>query len=112
MRAVLVTGGTSGIGAAACSALADSGFRVFAASRTKPEQSLGRNIDWIEMDVCNDASVEAGVAGVVETAGGLDALVSCAGFGIFGSIEEVSIEASNRQFETNVNGTLRLLRSA
>ena len=41
----------------------------------------------------------------------LDALVCNAGIGIFGSVEEVPIEAAREQFETNVFGTLRVLRA-
>jgi NAD(P)-dependent dehydrogenase (short-subunit alcohol dehydrogenase family) len=64
------------------------------------------------MDVCDDDSVSAGIDRVVAISGSLYGLVNCAGFGIFGSIEDVSIEASERQFDTNVSGTLRVIRSA
>ena len=110
MGSVLITGGTSGIGLAACRALAANGYRVYAASRNKPTDSLGANIDWIAMDVCSDESVDKAVTEVLAACGSLDALVCNAGFGIFGSIEEVSMAAYQRQLDTNLGGMLRVLK--
>jgi NAD(P)-dependent dehydrogenase (short-subunit alcohol dehydrogenase family) len=64
------------------------------------------------MDVCDDASVETGVRQVRDSAGSIDALVCCAGFGIFGSVEDVDLEAARRQLDTNFFGVLRVLRAA
>jgi NAD(P)-dependent dehydrogenase (short-subunit alcohol dehydrogenase family) len=63
------------------------------------------------MDVRDEASVGAGVARVLEAAGRIDAVVCSAGFGIFGSVEDVSIEAAQRQLDTNFFGVLRVLRA-
>jgi NAD(P)-dependent dehydrogenase (short-subunit alcohol dehydrogenase family) len=110
---VLVTGASSGIGAAAARLLRERGFEVFGTSR-RPEQ-LGDgvpDIRWVSMDVCDDESVRRGFAEVLGAVRRLDALVCNAGFGIFGSVEEVSIAAAREQFETNFFGTLRTLRAA
>ena len=64
------------------------------------------------MDVRDDASVRDGVKRAIDRSGGLDALVCNAGFGIFGSIEEVPLAAAREQFETNWFGALRVLREA
>lgn len=110
---VLITGASSGIGAAAARLLSERGFEVFGTSR-QPE-ALGTDrpaIHWIPMDVCRDDSVKKGVDAVLSaTKGGLDGLVCNAGMGIFGSVEEVSIEAAKEQFETNFFGVLRTLRA-
>lgn len=108
---VLVTGASSGIGAAAASALASRGFRVFGTHRRTKPDSAGAGVEWIEMDVCDETSVGAGVAQVIESAGRIDSVVCCAGFGIFGSIEEVSIEDAQHQLDTNFFGILRVLRA-
>ena len=63
------------------------------------------------MDVGDEASVHKAVAEVLARVPQLDALVCNAGFGIFGSVEEVSEEAAQRQFDTNVFGVLRTLRA-
>jgi NAD(P)-dependent dehydrogenase (short-subunit alcohol dehydrogenase family) len=110
-RSVLVTGASSGIGAAVAARLAARGFAVFGTSRkARPDGPSG--LSWLVMDVDDEASVQQGVSRVLDAAGRLDALVCNAGFGIFGSVEEVSIERARHQLETNFFGTLRTLRAA
>lgn len=104
-KVVLITGASSGIGAAAAVRLAKQGFRVFGTSR-RPRPTRD-DIEWIEMDVRDDDSVRGGVEAVIEREGRIDALVCNAGYGVFGSIEEVTLEAAKAQFETNLFGVLR-----
>ena len=108
----LITGASSGIGAATADRLVEHGFRVFGTSRRPDAAAKARpRIHWIAMDVCDEESVRKGVEQVLASCPRLDALVCNAGFGIFGSVEEVSIDAAKQQFETNVFGTLRTLRA-
>ncbi len=109
-RSVLITGASSGIGAAAAQLLARSGFAVFGTSRRPRESHDG--VRWIQMDVCDEGSVEKGVREMLAASGRIDGLVCNAGMGFFGSVEEVSIESARAQFETNYFGTLRTLRAA
>jgi NAD(P)-dependent dehydrogenase (short-subunit alcohol dehydrogenase family) len=110
-RTVLVTGASSGIGLATSNHLAALGDRVFGTSRSKREQAADDPIQWIVMDVCDDASVTSGVEAVIAAAGRIDAVVCNAGFGIFGSVEDVTIEDARAQLETNFFGVLRVLRA-
>jgi hypothetical protein len=48
----------------------------------------------------------------VAKAGGLDAVVCGAGYGVFGAVEDLPIEKARAQLETNVIGTLTVLRAA
>lgn len=108
-RTVLITGASSGIGAEAASRLAARGFRVFGTSR-RPTADANPEIEWVALDVGDEASVAGALAEVASRADNLDAVVCCAGFGIFGSVEEVEIDAAQRQFDTNFFGVLRVLR--
>lgn len=107
---VLVTGASSGIGAASAGLLASEGWRVFGTSR-RPPTAAQSGVEWIEMDVRDEDSVRAGVALASKRAGRLDALVCSAGFGVFGSIEEVPLETARQQFDTNVFGVLSCVRA-
>jgi NAD(P)-dependent dehydrogenase (short-subunit alcohol dehydrogenase family) len=111
---VLITGASSGIGAAAASLLARRGFEVFGTSRRPdslpPEAPKG--IHWLAMDVRSEASVQRGVEAVLGHGAGLHAVVCSAGCGSFGSVEELPVESALAQFETNFFGVLRTLRAA
>jgi len=112
-RSVLITGASSGIGAATARKLAATGFRVFGTTRHPTRLPADAPaIEWIGMDVRDPRTVQAGVDAVLASAQRLDALVCNAGFGIFGSVEEVPLERARAQFETNVFGTLATLRAA
>jgi NAD(P)-dependent dehydrogenase (short-subunit alcohol dehydrogenase family) len=107
MKRVLITGGTSGIGAASARLLAERGFSVVATSRRSPALPPPAGVAWRAMDVRDENSVRTCVA----AAGALDAVVCNAGMGIFGSIEEVSLERAREQFDTNVMGVITVLRA-
>ena len=109
-HAALVTGASSGIGAASAELLAREGWRVFGTSR-RPPRVAQPGVEWIEMDVRDEDSVRAAVALASRRAGQLDALVCSAGFGVFGSIEEVPLATAREQFETNVFGVLTCVRA-
>ena len=63
----------------------------------------------LQLDVSSDASVRATIAEVVGRAGPIDVLVNNAGFGLFGAIEETSLEEARGQFETTFWGAVRLI---
>lgn len=109
-RTMLVTGASSGIGEAVAKHFATRGDRVFGTSR-RQRSDKGDGIEWLALDVCDDASVDAANAELMKRTDTIDAAVLCAGFGIFGSVEDVTIDAARAQLETNYFGVLRCLRA-
>ena len=109
---VLITGASSGIGAEAAMYLASRGLKVYGTSRSERSPSPDANgIHWLALDVNEEASIAAAVQKMSAAESGIDAVVCNAGMGIFGSVEETSIEAAREQFETNYFGVLRMLRA-
>jgi NAD(P)-dependent dehydrogenase (short-subunit alcohol dehydrogenase family) len=76
---VVVTGAAGGVGLAVCAWLAERGARVFALDRRPPEPGSSVPLEFVEVDVLSEASVDAAVARVVEGAGRIDGLVAAAG---------------------------------
>ena len=104
-RAVaLVTGASSGIGAASATQLVRDGYLVFGGSRRAQAPA---NVEALQLDVASDASVQAAVATIVARTGRLDVLVNNAGQLIAGAIEESTLEQARSQFETNFFGVAR-----
>jgi short-subunit dehydrogenase len=60
------------------------------------------------MDVTDDASMLAGIDAIIKAEGRIDVLINNAGFGSYGSIEEVSITDAKYQLDVNVFGAARL----
>ena len=106
---VLITGASAGIGLACAELLHQHGWKVFGASRRGTSPGA-----WspLTMDVDRDASVEAGVRSIAEGEGGLGALVTCAGWGLAGAVEDTPIDQAKEQFETNFWGTVRAVQAA
>ena len=113
---VLVTGGTDGLGRAAGVLLAERGYRVFAGGRNADRRraldqfALERNLslETLELDVCDDASVNSCVSEVERRSGPVDVLVNNAGIAIGAAMEEISLADLRKQYETNVFGLLRV----
>jgi len=109
-RAVLVTGCSSGIGAATAERLARKGWTVYATAR-RPEtlESLAAaGCRTLQLDVTHEASMSAAVATVERECGAVGVLVNNAGYGQDGAVEEVPLDLVRRQFETNVFGLMRM----
>ena len=119
-RTVLITGGTDGLGKAAALLLAERGYHVFAAGRSPEKraelEAAAREkrlpLEAVELDVCDDRSVQAAVGHVLAKAGAIDVLINNAGVGYMGSLEDLQIEDWRRQFETNIFGVLRVTQAA
>lgn len=107
-KVVLITGGSSGIGACAAKALGALGCRVYEMSR-KPSEVPG--ICHISGDVTRMESVTAAVEQVLSAEGRIDILINNAGFGISGAVEFTDPEAARKQFDVNFFGMVNMCRA-
>ncbi|WP_347107686.1 oxidoreductase [Paenarthrobacter sp. S56] len=109
-RTALVTGASTGIGFAAAMALRDAGFTVYAGARRveKMEPLKAHGINVLSLDVTNDSSMVHAVGTVEAAHGRVGVLVNNAGYGSYGSMEEVPLSEGRRQFEVNVLGLARM----
>lgn len=109
-KAILVTGASSGIGAAIAARLAKDGHRVIGTCR-KPDATTPAGVKMLPLDVTSDASVQACVAAFLQEAGGIDVLINNAGYLQSGAIEEVTLDQARAQFETNYFGLVRMVQA-
>jgi short-subunit dehydrogenase len=109
-RVALVTGASSGIGEAAVARLLAQGFIVYAGARRVDRMSgiEQRGAHTLALDVTDDANMTTVVEQILAERNRIDVLVNNAGYGSYGSIEEVPLEEARRQFEVNVFGLARL----
>ena len=114
MKTVLITGASAGIGKATAERLLEDGYTVYVAARRiermRDLEALGATA--IEMDITNEDQVVAAVERIKAEQGGIDILVNNAGFGMYGAMEDTTIEDARYQFEVNLFGLARLTQLA
>ena len=110
---ILVTGCSSGIGRATAVALAARGHRVFASARNRNDLAeLERgDLTALALDVTDPGTIAAAVENVLSRSGRIDVLVNNAGYGQYGSVEEVTLEEWRAQFDVNLFGTLAVTQA-
>jgi NAD(P)-dependent dehydrogenase (short-subunit alcohol dehydrogenase family) len=120
-KSALVTGGARRIGREIALTLARAGADVavtyrnskMEARQTAEEiESLGRRATAVECDVRSEASVRAALKSVLGEFGRLDVLVNNAAVFESASLEQISVEAWDRTFETNARGPFLVAREA
>jgi NAD(P)-dependent dehydrogenase (short-subunit alcohol dehydrogenase family) len=122
-KVAVVTGSSTGIGFETCLLFARSGIRTYATMRDLTKADLIKNIAQkekiplkvIQMDVDKDDSVAEAFKQISKDDDygreiRVDILVNNAGFGLFGALEDQSIEDIKKQFETNLFGAVRTIQ--
>ena len=111
-KVALVTGASSGIGAATAGKLAGLGYTVYGAARRVDRMSQLRaaGVHVLAMDVTDAESAQAGVKQLLAETGRIDVLVNNAGYGSYGAIEDVPTAEATAQFDVNVFGAARLIQ--
>jgi NAD(P)-dependent dehydrogenase (short-subunit alcohol dehydrogenase family) len=119
-KVVLITGASSGIGAALAREFGRQGADLVLAARRLDRleavraglESGGRRAIVVTCDVTRDGDPDRAVAEGLERLGRIDVVVANAGFSVAGTLETLTLEDYRRQFETNVFGVLRTARAA
>lgn len=118
-KVLLVTGASKGIGLEIVLAGLDGGYTVVGTSRNaqKLEEAVAaarpdRRDQFMAVSMAFDEnSIQTTVADIIERFGRLDVLVNNAGYGIFGALEEFSLEEVKRNFDVNVFGLLAVMQA-
>lgn len=114
----LVTGSSTGIGFETSLLLARNGFYTYATMRDTRKsdniEKIAKNenlpLKVLSMDVDNDDSVKNAIYKILDEKKKIDILVNNAGYGLFGALEEISIDEAKKQFETNLFGAMRTIK--
>ncbi|MCW3099953.1 MAG: oxidoreductase [Chthonomonadaceae bacterium] len=123
-KVIVISGASSGFGALSARALADAGHTVYAGMR----DAAGRNapavqdaqkyasdhsvtLRTIEMDVSNQASVDAAIQQITTEAGQIDVVIHNAGHMVLGPVEAFTVEQLAEMYDTNVLSTQRINRA-
>ncbi|MEE2605851.1 MAG: SDR family oxidoreductase [Thermoproteota archaeon] len=116
-KVALVTGCSSGIGLETALALSRDGFYTFATMRDltkteKIEEAIKKenlNVEILELDVDNEESASTAIEAILGKKQRIDVLVNNAGYGMWGTVEDLSVDEFKEQFETNFFSIIRLI---
>lgn len=105
-KVILITGASSGMGKESAKALIQKGHSVYTVARRIEQmqdlKALGGHP--IQMDVTKENDIQHVVDTIIQKEGKIDVLWNNAGYGLYGSIEDVSLDQARNQFEVNVIG--------
>ncbi|WP_276835034.1 oxidoreductase [Chryseobacterium cucumeris] len=105
-KVILITGASSGMGKESAKALIQQGHIVYTAARRIENMQdlklLGGHP--IQMDITKESDIELVVNTIIAEQGKIDVLWNNAGFGLYGSVEDVPLDEARKQMEVNVFG--------
>lgn len=118
-KVAVVTGSSSGIGYETSLLLARNQFKTYATMRNMSKSDRLKEIaskekiplNISQLDVNSDSSVNYAMDNIVKENDRIDVLVNNAGYDLFGSLEESTLEEITQQFETNVFGVMRTTKA-
>ena len=109
-----VTGASKGLGLALVQQLLAQGYAVAATSRNKEElkKAVGDKDNFIPLgvDLNSEASIQKAIDETVNEFGQIDVVVNNAGYGLSGSLEELTDAEARKNFDVNVFGLLNVIR--
>ena len=105
-KVILITGASSGMGKETARKLIKEGHTVYTVARRidqmKDLEEIGGHP--IKMDVTIDDDIENVVGTIINKEGKIDVLWNNAGYGLYGSVEDVPLDEARKEFEVNVFG--------
>lgn len=114
MKTIMITGSSSGIGKAAAKYFAKKGWNVIASMRSperETELSLLENVLVTKLDVEQQETIQEAIKVGLDRFGTIDVLLNNAGYGAMGIFEAASDEQIRKQFEVNVFGLMRVIKT-
>lgn len=114
MKTILITGASSGIGAATARHFQANGWNVVATMRNPAGSTDLRaleNVHLTQLDVTDAGSIATAVRDGIERFGQIDVLLNNAGYGAYGALEAFSMDRIRRQFDTNVLGLMEVTKA-
>jgi len=107
--AVLITGGSSGLGAAVADAVIKAGGQPYVIDRQPPREG----IPWVECDLADTRAAEAATREVIARAGGsIDGVVTAAGMDVPGALADIPGETWDRIVTIDLLATAAVIRAA
>jgi len=112
-KVVLITGTALGIGKSTAEYLIDKGHIVYGGDILIQENLYLNDIGGtaLEMDVTNQEHIDNAVTQIISEHGRIDVLVNNAGLGVYGAIEDVSMEDIYYQYDVNLFGLARVTKA-
>jgi NAD(P)-dependent dehydrogenase (short-subunit alcohol dehydrogenase family) len=113
-KTVFITGTSSGIGRETVKLFSENGWQVAATLRNIGEETeLNKlvNVKLFAMDVNNETQVQAAIQNAIAEFGRIDVLINNAGYTTLGVFEAATMEQMQNQFNTNVFGIFRTIKS-
>ena len=106
MKSVLITGCSSGIGLCIAKGLKEKGYRVFASARSRDDVKNLKNLGFesLLLDLSSSESINAAVFKLYEMTDNIYALINNGAYGQAGALEDISRDALDIQFQSNVFG--------
>ncbi|MVT08825.1 oxidoreductase [Chitinophaga tropicalis] len=111
-KVILITGASSGMGKESAKKLILEGHTVYTVSRRIDQMQDLKEMGGfpMQMDVTDEADIQDVLDIIIKKEGKIDVLWNNAGFGLYGSIEDVPLDAARNQFEVNVFGMASLIQ--
>ena len=109
-KVILITGTSSGMGLEAVKELSADGHTVYGTVRKQDDFAIVEKAGGkpLIMEMTDYSSLEAGVDKIIKEQGNIDVLYNNAGYGLYGPVEDISIEDAKHQFDVNLFGLARL----